>query len=215
VTKLTPLISSWQLALESENKAPRTIGGYMETMRLFDRWLDDQDPGLMPEEISTEVCRRWFIALAETRKPSTVKTRWGGMRQFWSWCLAEGEIDLDPMARIEAPAVPEIPVEILSGDQVKAILETCEGPGLLERRDQAILLLYLDTGARLTAIATAKLDGLDLRERTVVVQEKGRRTQVLPFGAKTGRWTVGCGSVGGSGSRTRRRCSCRARTARR
>jgi integrase/recombinase XerC len=187
VTKLTPLITSWQLALESENKAPRTIEGYLETMTLFDRWLDDQHPGLMPEEISTEHCRTYLLQLGETRRPSTVKTRWGGLRQFWAWCLEEGEIEENPMARVKAPMVPDIPVELLTVDQVKAVLATCEGASLLERRDQALLLLYLDTGARLSAIATARLDELDLRERTLRVQEKNRKTQVLPFGAKTAR----------------------------
>lgn len=187
VTKLTPLVSSWQLALESENKAPRTIEGYLESLMLFDRWLDQHHPGVLPEEISTETCRRWLAELGQTRKPSTVRTRYGGLRQFFAWCHDEGEIEANPMARIKAPDVPETPVPVLSGDKIRAVLATCEGSSLLERRDQAILLLYLDTGARLTAIATARLDGLDLRERTLRVWEKGRKQQVLPFGSKTAR----------------------------
>jgi integrase/recombinase XerC len=187
VTKLHPLIESWTLALESENKAPKTIEGYLESMGLFDRWLDDRHPGLLPEEITPEILRTWLAELGVDRRPSTVKTRWGGLRQFWAWCLDEGEIDVNPMEKVKAPIVPPIPVPLLTGDQVKAVLATCEGASLLERRDQAILLLFLDTGARLTAIATARLDGLDLRERTLVVQEKGRKQQVKPFGAKTAR----------------------------
>lgn len=188
MTKLQPLIDSWQLALESENKAPRTIGGYLESLGLFDRWLDQHHPDLAAHEITIRHCRAWLAELRDSgRQPSTVRTRWGGMRQFFAWCLAEGEIDENPMERIEAPVVPEKRVPLLTPDQVKAILKTCEGPLLLDRRDLAIFHLYLDTGARLSAIATARLDGLDLRERTLWVREKNRKDQQLPFGATTAR----------------------------
>jgi integrase/recombinase XerC len=170
--------------LSPRNKAPRTVEGYLESSGHFDRWLDDRHSDLMPDGITAEVCRTWLLELGATRRPSTVKTRWGALRQFWAWCLDEGEIATNPMEKVKAPMVPDIPVELLTADQIKAVLSTCDGPSMLERRDQAILLLYLDTGGRLSAIATARLDGLDLRERTLRAQEKGRKEQLLPFGAR-------------------------------
>ncbi|GAB3656881.1 hypothetical protein GCM10027596_11630 [Nocardioides korecus] len=97
MTKLHPLIDSWTLALESENKSPRTIEGYLESMRLFDRWLNQHHPDLMPDQITATHIRTWLVELAHTGRRPTVKTRWGGLKQFFTWCLTEAEIDTDPM----------------------------------------------------------------------------------------------------------------------
>lgn len=184
---LAPLLDSWELALEAENKADRTIGNYLEGMRLFLRWLEEQSPGLEPDEVTAEYCRGWIGHLVATRSASTARTRWAAMRQFWAWAYAEEEVPADPMALVRQPEVPEKPVQVLTPEQMRAVLATCAGSSFLERRDQAILLLLADTGARASALAGAQLGGLDLRARTLRVFEKGRRERVLPFGARTAR----------------------------
>jgi site-specific recombinase XerD len=47
-------------------------------------------------------------------KPSSARSRYASLRQFFRWCVDEGEITESPMARMRPPAVPEQPVPVLS-----------------------------------------------------------------------------------------------------
>lgn len=186
-TAYQALIDSWELALDAENKSPRTIDTYLEGMRMFLRWLDDTNGPEDPADITTAHCRAWLAHLVEQRSPATARTRWAALRQFWAWCHAEEEIPGNPMIGVKPPAVPEQIADMLTLDQLKTILDSCEGPRMVDRRDTALIMLYADTGARLSEIARAQLPDLDLRGRTVRIVAKGRRERLVPFGARTAR----------------------------
>ena len=45
---------------------------------------------------------------------------------------------------MKPPKVPEVPVPVLTEDQLKKLLAACEGKELEDRRDMAVLRLFLD-----------------------------------------------------------------------
>jgi site-specific recombinase XerC len=71
---------------------------------------------------------------------------------------------------------------------------SCAGKDFRNRRDSAIIRLFLDTGMRLEGMAGLRnnpqdpdASDVDMRSRVVRIIAKGRREQVLPIGAKTAR----------------------------
>lgn len=186
---LASLLPSWELTLEAENKSDRTVGNYLEGVRLFGRWLEDHHPEIEePDQVTTEVCREWITHLLNTWKVSTARTRWAAMRQFWGWAYAEQEVEFNPMELVKQPTLTEEPaIEVLTDEQVDDLLATCSGQSFLERRDTAIITVFLDTGTRASALAGAQLGDLDMRARTVEVLEKGRKVIVKPFGLQAAR----------------------------
>ncbi|MGH7697365.1 MAG: tyrosine-type recombinase/integrase [Candidatus Dormibacteria bacterium] len=69
-------------------------------------------------------------------------------------------------------------------DDLRRLLKACEGKTFEDRRDAAIVTVFIDTGARLSELALLKLQDVDLEHRLVRVMGKGRRAQALPLGAK-------------------------------
>lgn len=183
------LMASWIITMEAENKSPKTVTGYTESVELFCRWLEDPLAGrpVDPDSITAELCRVWIVELIETRSASTARTRWNGMRSFWAWCLDEGEVAANPMLLVKAPALPEKVVDMLTADEFRLLLKACQGPRLVDRRDEALVMTYADTGARRTELAVVRLEDLDLRARELLVMGKGRRERILPFGANTAK----------------------------
>jgi hypothetical protein len=59
-----------------------------------------------------------------------------------------------PMARVEPPHVPDEPVPVLGDDELRRPPAGCAGKGFEERRDMAIVRLFLDSGMRLAELAT-------------------------------------------------------------
>ena len=132
----------------------------------------------------TSICREhiesFLVALAEKGlKPATLAVAYRSIRPFFRWLVDEDEITRSPMERMRQPAVPEPLVPILTEVQLRALLDTTRGRGYVDRRDRAILMLFIDSGARLSEIAGLKVDDLDLeRNNTALVMGKGR----LPLG---------------------------------
>lgn len=174
------LIESWERSLLARNLAPRTIYGYTEAARRF-----HEDAGKTPEEVTRDDIRTHLAALAETKAPNTVGIRFRSLQQWFKWLHEEDEIPGNPMVGIKPPAVPEQPVPVVEMESLRVLLKACSGKEFADRRDAAILRLFLDAGVRLEEMAGITVTDLDLRGQVVKVLGKGRRHRVVPFGVKT------------------------------
>lgn len=187
VRHMLALVESWNLALEAENTAPKTIAHYTGTLDMLLRWAYANGHPTDIGSIGADLLRLWLKELRETRSAATARARWTGLRSFFSWAHDEGETDHDPMANVAPPFVPSKLVDLLPGDKFKEVLATCSGTRMIDKRDEALILLYADTGARLSEIATLTLENINLRERTAKVMGKGRKERMVPFGARSAR----------------------------
>lgn len=89
------------------------------------------------------------------------------------------------MERMRPPAVPEQPVPIIADAHIEALLATCKGNTFENRRDVAIIRLFLDTGMRAGELAGLCLADLDQDESTAYVLGKGGRHRACPYSART------------------------------
>ncbi len=88
------------------------------------------------------------------------------------------------MAKMERPAVPDVPLPLVTDEVVRKLLATCAGPGFADRRDAAILRMFVDTPSRIAEVAGIQRDDVDLREGVVRITGKGRRQRLTPIGPK-------------------------------
>lgn len=176
------LVTSWTRSMRARNLAPKTVRSYTASVQALADFSSDR--GLDP--LSRRAIEDYLADQSASVKPATVSFRYRALQQFFKWLAYEEEIPTDPMARMKPPVVPEQPVAVLSPAELKALLATCAGKRFTDRRDMAILRLFIDTGMRLGEIAGLEVDDLDLDvENVAVVTGKGRRTRACPFGAKT------------------------------
>lgn len=194
VGELTSLLPSWRLHLEAANLSGRTIRAYTDDGAMFARFLVDRGMPTAVADIHREHVEAFIAAELERTAPASAATRYRSLQQFFRWLDEEGEVDGSPMARMRPPIIPEQPVPVLADDQVRRLLDSCAGRDFRNRRDIAIIRLFLDTGMRLEGMAglrynadDAELSDVDLRGNVVRVTAKGRREMVLPIGKKTAR----------------------------
>ena len=83
------------------------------------------------------------------------------------------------------PLIPEQPVPVIPPDGLRRLLKACEGKGFEARRDTALIMLLLDTGARRDELMSRTLGDLDQDLDVLLVLGKGRRERALPYGHKT------------------------------
>ena len=83
------------------------------------------------------------------------------------------------------PKVAEKLIPVLSPDQRDALLKTCKGNDFTNRRDMAILRLFLATGIRLAEMTGILVADVDMDRRLVRVEGKGRRERIVRFDGGT------------------------------
>ena len=79
---LSDLLLSFQLELEAQGKAPRTVALYSQSVRLFGEWLAEQGRPQTADQFTRAAVRAWMASLSRTRQPGTVRTRQKGMQRF-------------------------------------------------------------------------------------------------------------------------------------
>jgi integrase/recombinase XerC len=179
------LVASWRRSLRQRNLAARTIETYVESATQLCGWFADR--GITDVDAVTRDRVADFIThLIDTRSPATASVRFRSLQQFFGWLAEEGELPgLNPMEKMRPPVVPERPVPVLTPDQLRKLFASCSGKSFIDRRDEAIVRLFADTGLRLSELAHLTVVDVDLDEQVAVVLGKGRRPRAVPFGAKT------------------------------
>jgi site-specific recombinase XerD len=192
VGDIGPSIDSFRRHLRASNAAPRTVSTYLEGATQFATFLAAQGMPTNVPDIRREHVEAFVVDILSRFKPATANNRYRSLLAFFKFLLEEGEITQSPMARMQPPMVPEQPPRVLSETEVRALLKACDGPGYPERRDKALILAYLDTGARLSEVGNLRLLGdddagsdVDLDGGLLRVLGKGRRVRLAPIGAKT------------------------------
>ena len=179
------LVQSFHRKLLAENKSPRTVQTYGEALRLFGEFLAEHGMPLTLAHIRREHVETFMTGLLERYRPATASNRYRTLNLFFAWCAAEGEIRRSPMERMQPPMVPVEPPAVLTDDELHRLIRTCQGKGFRERRDLAILRLFIDTGMRVAELAGIKLEDLDQEYNVAAVLGKNRRPRLCPFGRKT------------------------------
>jgi site-specific recombinase XerD len=182
---------SFILDLRVRNRADKTIASYVESIRTLGEWMEANG---VPDDvgaITRDHIRTFLLSLRERgQKASTQRVRYASLRQFFKFIVAEGILDgPNPMDGVEAPTVAKKPVAVLTDDELTKLITTAEGRAtFIDRRDAAIIRVFVSTGARSSEVANLRVDDVDLlRGRVWFHRTKGDKPREVGVGSKTSR----------------------------
>lgn len=180
------LAESWQRALRAQKLSPASQRVYRASVEQLTAHLAEMGMPLAVENISREHVESFISAVLDRAKPATASTYYRGCAVFFKWLVEDGEIKVSPMAKMKQPRLVVQPVDVLKDDQLRALLKTCDKPdSFANRRDAAILRVFMDTGVRRSELGGLKVDDVDLDNGLIRVMGKGGRERMLPIGEKT------------------------------
>jgi len=177
------LVRSFERHLRARNRSPATIAYYLDSVRQAEAFLASRGRSLADARRAD--LEAFFADLLGRRAAGTVATRYKVLRVLYRWLEEEGDIVVNPMARMKPPIVPDQPVPVVPDDGLRRLLAVCAGRDFEARRDTAIVMLLLDTGARRGELAGLEVAHVDFDLEVAVVVGKGRRERALPFGRRT------------------------------
>lgn len=180
------LQDSWALHLRAERKSAQTVKTYTDGLKRFIVWC--QQTGTAPD--LTRPVVNAFVAdlIDEGVEAATARSRQLSLRRFSAWLAEEGEIDDDLLLGLKPPKLDSKIVPELTEDQLKALIKACAGKDFWERRDEAIIRLMIETGARAGEVINMEVGDVDLAAGTVIVRRgKGGKGRRCPVGPQTCR----------------------------
>lgn len=176
------LISSFGRSLRADGRAPRTVRAYVDAAERFASFAADAGfpadlDGIRPAHVEA-----FIVDQLAWHSVSTAATRFRCLAQFFGFAVAEGVLVVSPMVGLSAPKAEARPVSVFTTGELDALVEACEGRPFDDRRDAAIIWVFIDTGMRLSEMAGLEVDGLDLEAQTVAVTGKAGRVRAVGFG---------------------------------
>jgi integrase len=176
-----------QRGLEASNRAAKTQRAYELAMIQLGKYCAWKGYTDNPITVSRDWIEEFMILTKQSHSDYTVKSYYEGIKRFYTWLVDEGEIAIHPMDKIKLPKVQETDRQVMTPEHINDLMKTCQGNDFLPRRDMAILYLLIDTGLRLTELASITLTNIDLRDKVIHIPpstSKGGRTRDVPIGAK-------------------------------
>ncbi|MBO4254773.1 tyrosine-type recombinase/integrase [Streptomyces griseorubiginosus] len=183
---IASLLDSWLLHLAAERKSAQTLKTYGDGVRAFLRWCEAEGRSPVLDRPTVNA----FVAalLNEGAEASTARSRQLAVRRFSAWLADEGEIDTDQLLYLKPPKLDHKVVPELDDDQLRALIKACKGNDLRDRRDEAIVRLMAETGARAGEIVGMSVADIDLRRGVAVVRRgKGGKGRTVPVGPQAAR----------------------------
>lgn len=182
---ISDLIPSWVRSLRAGNRSERTIDAYLLAANQLVAFLADHNLHNAPDEIEASHVRDYLAHVLANRAAATARQRHGSLLQFFKWMVEEDEIAANPMRNVKPPKVIQQPPPVFTDDELRRLLRACAGKDFTDRRDEAIVRLFIDTGMRLGELAGLTIDTIDLDLEVAIVLGKGRRFRTVPFGKAT------------------------------
>lgn len=187
------LLAEYRGYLVSERGlAPLSVLRYLGTARLFLSWLEhplqttlqDLSAGQVTSFVMQEVGRRRVWA---------AKSLTTALRSLLGFLHVAGHVRQGLAMAVPSVAgwrLTALPRGI-GGEQVAAMLASCDRTTAMGRRDYAILLLLSRMGLRNGEVAHLELDDIDWQAGRILVRGKGNRFETLPLPVDVGQALVG------------------------
>lgn len=175
-----PLVDSYlQHLLVTRGLSENTLDSYGTDLQTFLQFLNDKKYAL---EAVTDQSLFLYIMYLRRRglNSRSLARHLSALRGFFGFCLEERAISENPVQYLENPKLPKTLPDVLTQDEVAAILNRPDLKTKLGFRDRTILELLYAAGLRVSELITLAPIDFDSQTGLVRVFGKGSKERIVP-----------------------------------
>ncbi len=163
------------------NLSQFTIRNYASDLRHLFAFLDATN--VEPLAITRLDFRAYLAAMIEDAVArGSIVRRTSTARSFYRWLRLEGQMEDDPLASVRGPKQARRLPQVLTLDDITALISAADGDAPADLRDRAILELMYASGLRVSEAHRLDVGSVDLEQRTVLVHGKGNKERMVIMG---------------------------------
>ncbi len=137
------------------------------------------------DEVSSEDIDEFKVLLNKQRYTGkSISRKINSIKAFFRFLVGEGEVSVNPAEVISHPKYDQSPPRVLSKIEYRALRDACRG----DVRMSAVVELLLQTGMRISELASLQLTDVDFERNVIAIQaqnSRGARKVPMNTAAKT------------------------------
>ena len=157
-----------------------TREAYLRDVKQFFEFIDSE--GVAVRDVTLDVLHRFTWQLHEMGiSARSIARIHSGLRSFYHYLLLEGYMEQNPTALLESPKKGLHLPEVLSTEEIDAILSVIDLSQQEGQRDRAAIELLYSCGLRVSELCSLKMHNLFLDEGFLRVVGKGNKERLVPI----------------------------------
>lgn len=186
------LIDEFFLARRPKKHSAHTLAAYERDLHsvlghLADV-LDKKPDDVVIGDLTVRVLRRGFAAISH-QSAATISRTWSTWNQLFTFLVADGIVEGNPMAAVEKPRVPKSRPKAITGDDSVHLLLQVAAAGRKNARDPwperdlAVVVTLVTCGLRLAELLSLTMRSIDgpPDDRVIGVRGKGNKERTIPL----------------------------------
>ena len=197
-------MQEWYLNMKASRKTASSCQDYARKIRKFLIYINSTPKNIQPEDITIQACESYMIA-CQTKtgdngmlvytSDSYQQGIWCALHSFLKFLEKRNYIEHNYMDDIDRPKNRDLDrinnerVLLTQKDFNKILTAAKHGStymnGVLNSRDVLIILLFMTTGMRRTALSEINISDINFEDNTLQVVDKGNKTHLYPLNEQT------------------------------
>ena len=104
------------------------------------------------------------------------------LRSFFMWLVMDGVIKDNPCDKVDAPKLGKYLPDVLSVEEVDAMINAVDVTTWIGKRDRAMLEVLYGCGLRISEAVGLKVSNLYFKEGFIRIMGKGNKERIVPVG---------------------------------
>lgn len=176
------IIKDFELYLKKEKgSSPNTVSSYVHDIEQYAHFLEKNHDIKKPDLIEKKHVEAFMRSIKRDMTTKSMARKLTAIRSFHHFLLIEKEVDLDVTKAIQSPKIEKHLPQVLSVDEVMAILEVVDTTKPLGLRNQALLELIYGSGLRVSELLDIEMSDIHLNQGYVLVKGKGEKERMVPI----------------------------------
>ena len=196
LSEMPDYVSKWVLVMRASNKTESSIQDYVQKIGKFMRFINADVVNITTDMITPDIVCEYFISLQTKEKNGNIVetsdsykiTNWCCLNNFLGFLTRRGYIPYNYMDDITKPKnndlvrINEHRIQLTQENFNSMIKAVKYGAGThrararqreWRERDMAVLLLFMTTGIRETALSQINIEDIDFDNNILLVRDKG------------------------------------------
>jgi integrase/recombinase XerD len=178
---MLPLRDEYHLYLKLEKGlSPNSVDAYERDLNKLVVFLADAK--IAPIDATTSVLRDFVIEIANVGiHPRSQARILSGIKSYYHFLVYKNKIDNDPTELLDSPKIGLYLPEVLTVEEIDAIVQAIDLSKPLGQRNKAIIETLYGSGLRVSELIGLQLSRVYIDEGYMLVEGKGSKQRLVPL----------------------------------
>jgi integrase/recombinase XerC len=162
-----------------------TVIAYQNDLDSFFAYLQTEYGTLPVSEISHSFIRSWLVSMKENKMTArSLNRKISSLKSFFKYLLKTGVIAQTPMSKVISPKNEKKLPQFVKESDIKKLFELEFPDNWTGRTTRLILLLFYQTGMRVSELVNLKEAALNIAGSNIKILGKGNKERIIPLDSK-------------------------------